>query len=124
MDERKLGTRPCITCEKDALNMIKNGNSIELIGLAMSMGFDCPDMGFAQNICTRLLEFEDSKVRANAIIGLANIARRFGILDKRVLKPFILRELRNNIENHEIIKDAVCQINTYLAWNLGEKFLK
>lgn len=60
-------------------------------------------------------------MRANAILGLAHIARTKGQLDKRLVKPIILRELRENIEHKGTILDTIRDINLFLKWDLASK---
>ena len=77
-----------------AIQIIQNGTIEQKAELAIALGFDCPDYGFAQAMCVQLLQCENEKVRTHAVIGLAHVARRFGKLDKRVIKPYLLRELK------------------------------
>ena len=104
--------------------ILNNRNSDELILLPLSVGFYCNDYGKAQNICIKLIENENPLVRANAILGLAYIARNHKKLNKRIVKPYILKELRENKEYNWRIIDAVNDINLFLNWNLGSKFLQ
>ncbi|WP_343363829.1 hypothetical protein [Listeria seeligeri] len=50
------------------------------------------DWKFAQNTCLTLAEHEIPAIRANAILGLAYIARNKRILEKNLVKPVILRD--------------------------------
>lgn len=60
------------------------------------------------------------RVRANAILGLAHISRKKGQLDKRLVKPIILRELRENIEHKGTILNAISDINLFLKWDFAK----
>lgn len=104
-----------------AIQIIQGGSNKEKAELAMALGFDCPDYGFAQSMCIQLLHTEDEVVRGNAIVGLAHIARRFGKLDKRVVRPYLLRELKENIKCRDLIADAIHDINMYLGWNTAKR---
>ena len=106
---------------ESAVQIMQSGSNEEKAELAMALGFDCPDYGFAQMMCVQLLQVEDEIVRGNAVIGLSHIARRFGKLDKRVVKPYLLRELRENISCKDFIVDAIHDINLYLNWNIAER---
>ena len=112
--ERILAQRKQYT-DAFAVEILRSGSNKEKAELAMALGFDCPDYGFAQSMCIQLLQTEDEIVRGNAIIGLAHIARRFGKLDKRVVKPYLLRELRENVKCKDFVADAIYDINMYLA---------
>ncbi|NBI11824.1 hypothetical protein D1641_17805 [Colidextribacter sp. OB.20] len=121
--ERVLAQRKQYT-DALAVQILRSGSNKEKAELAMALGFDCPDYGFAQSMCIQLLQAEDEIVRGNAIIGLAHIARRFGKLDKRVVKPYLLRELRENIKCKDFIADAVHDINMYLGWSIADRRYK
>ena len=116
--ERKLAQRKQYTNES-ALQILKHGTDAEKADLAIALGFDCPDYGFAQSMCIQLLQMEDEITRADAVIGLAHIARRFRKLDKRVVKPYLLRELRENEQCKDLIAEAISDINIYLGWNIA-----
>lgn len=117
---KNLIKRKCYT-NSDVVQIVRTGSNAEKADLAIALGFDCPDYGLAQSMCIQLLQTEDEIIRGNAVIGLAHIARRFRKLDKRVVKPYLLRELRDNVKCHDLIVDAVNSINLYLEWNIGDK---
>ena len=77
----------------------------------------------SQAICLKLLEDDSPVVRANAALGLGYIARMQGQLDKRLVKPYLLRELRENDAYRWRIIDAINDIDLFLGWRLGEKAL-
>ena len=83
-----------------------------------------PDWKFAQDLCIKLAANEDAAVRANAVLGLAYIARTKGILEKHLVKPVILKELRENIEYKWRIEDSISDINVFLKWNLTYESFK
>lgn len=49
-----------------------------------------------------------------------NIARTHGKLEKYIVKPIILKELRENKEYEWRIIDSINDINLFLKWNLGK----
>jgi len=93
----------------------------ELIYLPLSVGLYHHNWKVAQDICLKLAKHENSNVRANAIFGLAHIARTKGHLDKRLVKPIILKELRTNKEYRGILLNAISDINFFLKWDLAKK---
>lgn len=95
----------------------------ELLYLGLSVGMYHHNWRYAQEICLKLVEHENANVRANAILGLGHIARTKGQLDKRLVKPIILRELRSNKEHKGTIIDAITDINFFLKWNLASKHI-
>jgi len=78
------------------------------------------DWKSAQTICIKSFDSDDQRVRANAALGLAYIARTKGKLEKHLVKPLLVKELRENIENRWRIIDAITDINSYLGWHLED----
>ena len=75
---------------------------------------------YAQDICLRLADHSDAAIRANACLGLAYVARTQGRLEKHLVKPVLLRELRSNLEFCGRVQDAIDDINSFLKWKLGK----
>jgi len=115
---------PKVDSKEEVKNILMENNKDELEKLGIAVGLCCPDWKYAQDICLLLIENEESVVRANAILGLAHIARTKGQLDKRLVKPIILRELRFNENNRSTILDAIQDINKFLGWSIGLKLVK
>jgi hypothetical protein len=59
--------------------------------------------------------------RANAILGLAHIATTKRKLEKYIVKPVILRALREEKDYEWRIVDAIKDINLFMRWNIGTK---
>lgn len=102
-------------------NLLRRGQTEELIRLPLSVGFYHPNWKFAQDVCIRLAQHDDPRIRANSVFGLAHIARTKGKLEKHIVKPILLNELRNNLEYQGIILDAISDINLFLKWNMAAK---
>ena len=83
---------------------------------ALAVGENWPDPEYAQEVCLRLANDADSAVRASACLGLAYIARNHRNLDKRRVRPVLLRELKSQCENRGRVQDAIYDINIYLGW--------
>ncbi|WFR64522.1 hypothetical protein P9222_10515 [Paenibacillus amylolyticus] len=66
----------------------------ELLHLPLSVGMFHQDWKIAQNICLRVADHPNANVRANAVMGLVHTARTKGKLEKRLVKPVVLKELR------------------------------
>jgi hypothetical protein len=88
---------------------------------ALAVGEHFPDWKYAQNICLYLAEHSNDKVRANACLGLAYVARTKQRLEKHLVKPILLRELRCQTKFRWRIKDAIKDINRFLKWHLADK---
>ena len=108
---------------EEALRILESGTLEERILLPLRAGEMMVDWKQAQTICIKSFESDDSTVRANAALGLAYIARTKGQLEKHLVKPLLVKELRENIENRWRIIDAITDINYYLGWHLEEKAL-
>ena len=76
---------------------LKRGNEEELILLPLSVGEYAENWKEAQDVCLKLMEHNNPAIRANAALGLAYIARNHRMLDKRIVKPCLLKELRENL---------------------------
>ena len=105
----------------EALELLKSGSHDELLALAPRVGEYLENWREAQDICIRLLENDDPRVRNNAVMGLSYIARVHGKLDKRIVKPYLLREMRCNSQFKEQIKMYIDDINKFLNWNIGKR---
>ena len=110
---------PVISEKEQAFKIMENGTHAELMLLPLSLGEYFPDWKFAQDLCVKLAENEDAAIRANAVLGFAYIARTKGMLEKHVIKPIIIKELKENLEHKGRIEDAVDDFNTFLKWELS-----
>nr|WP_246239680.1 hypothetical protein [Paenibacillus anseongense] len=109
----------------DEINEILARNDIhELMILPLSVGMYHPNWKYAQDLCIKLSQHKDAALRANAILGLAYIARTNAQLEKYIVKPILIRELRENTEYQWRILDAIKDINLFLKWNIGDKAIK
>lgn len=100
------------------------GTMEELLILPLAVGENFPDWKYAQDICLRLAEHSSDKVRANACLGLAYVARTKQRLEKHLVKPVLLRELRCQTEFRWRIEDAIEDINHHLKWHLAHKSME
>ncbi len=107
-----------------ALSIIEQGSSEEKAELALSVGMFHANSHEAQDVCLSLLTSEDPYVRSTAVRGLAYIAISGGSLDKDTVKPYLLKELRDNTEfRHQIIV-SIEDINHYLGWKMGKRAIR
>jgi len=97
------------------------GSMEELLSLSLALGEHFPDWKYAQDVCLRLAEHSSDQVRANACLGLAYIARTKQRLEKHLVKPILIRELRCQTKLRWRIEDAIGDINFYLKWRLARK---
>jgi hypothetical protein len=112
---------PILNRKKEIENLLSHGTIEELLVLPLAVGESFPDWKYAQNICLRLADHPSDKVRANACLGLAYVARTKQRLEKHLVKPILLRELRCQTESRWRVEDAINDINHYLKWHLAHK---
>ena len=105
--------------DEEIKRILREGTYEETVRLPLEVGMNHHDWKFAQNVCLQLAEHEDEAVRANAVLGLAYIARTKGELSKHLVKPVIFRELRREGNFKWRIEDAIYDINLFLDWNLA-----
>ena len=100
---------------------LERGDEAELVLIPLSVGEYAESWKEAQDVCLELMEHNNPAIRANAALGLAYVARNHRMLDKRIVKPYLLKELRENREFEWRIKDAISDINMFMGWNLASK---
>lgn len=109
----------------EQIREILNKNDLdELISLPLSVGEYHINWKYAQDICAKLSDHENPIIRANSVLGLAYIARTNGKLEKHIVKPIVLKELRENQEFQWRIIDAIDDINLFMKWKIGVKSTK
>ena len=121
--EKIYRSLPAIAEKAQAMEIMRRGTHDDLMLLPLSLGEHFPDWKFAQDLCLELAENNDAAIRANGVLGLAYIARTKGRLEKHLIKPIVLRELRENLAYRWRIEDAIQDINHFLQWNLAGKHL-
>jgi hypothetical protein len=106
--------------DEEIRRIIRENNVEELIRLPLSVGMYHPNWKFAQDLCVKLSEHAEPWVRANAILGLAYIARTKRKLEKNIVKPVLLKALREDKEFEWRAKDAIEDINLFMKWDIGQ----
>ena len=109
---------------EEALRILESGTLEERILLPLRAGETMIDWKQAQTICIKSFDSDDYRVRASSALGLAYIARTKNQLEKHMVKPLLIKELRENTECRWRIIDAITDINYYLGWHLEEKALE
>jgi hypothetical protein len=112
---------PIFTDRSTIETILAIGSIDELQRLSLAVGEDFPDWKYAQDVCLQLAEHSDDNVRANACLGLGYIARIHQRLEKHLVKPVLLRELRCQTNGRGKIEDAIEDINFFLGWRLAHK---
>ena len=108
----------------DEISQIIERNLLDEIALLpLSVGQNHPNWKFAQDLCVKLSEHPEPLVRSNAILGLAYIARTKRKLEKHIVKPIVLKALREHDQFKWRIEDAIEDINLFMGWNIAKKSL-
>jgi len=125
-DERARQYRPlrAWTSRQAVDEAIRQADVEVLRNLPLELGMHWPDWKWAQDTCLRMADIDDAWVRANSCLGLAYVARVHGRLEKHLVKPVLIRELRRGGELQWRVIDAIEDINHLLKWKLAQKFPK
>ena len=115
---------PVFKSKLEVLDILTSGNTEEKMILSLSIGENFPDWKFAQDICLKLVDSEDEGVRANACLGLAYIARTKRKLEKHLVKPILIRELKKQGKLQWRIIDSIMDIKCFMEWNIAEKYIE
>lgn len=109
---------------KEAKELLISGTEEQLMLLPLRVGEYLECWKQAEDICIKLMKNENPAIRANAVLGLAYTVRTKGMLEKRIVKPYLIKELRENTEFKWKIVEALEDINLFLGWNIAQKELK
>lgn len=116
--------KPLDCLYNEDINKILESDDInEIIRLPLSVSMNHPNWKYAQDLCVKLSKHKDARVRANAVLGFAYIARTKGILEKHIVNPIVLKELNENKKYEWRIVDSINDINLFMKWNIGQKKL-
>ena len=79
-----------------------------------------PDGAAAMHVCVRLARHDDPLVRANALISLGHLARRFRSLDEPLVRPLLEEGLRDPDESVRVLaKSAADEVHQFLHWTIA-----
>ena len=95
MKPERVYEEPKQTTESEVLDAIRRDDVERLMMIPIELGFHHDSWKFIQDISVKLSEHEDSRVRANALFGIEYAARFRGRVEKNVVKPVLLRALRD-----------------------------
>lgn len=90
--------------DEDIMNILYSGSDDELKNISLSVGEYHKNFLFAQDVCFFLMENRNEEIRANAVLGLSYIARRFRKLD---VKKMIFLLNKNKTFSDEKLKERV-----------------
>ncbi len=93
---------------------------IELMDWIIEFACGCDDRSLAEDCCARLARHRNARVRGNAMLGFAHLARRFGHLDARRVKRLVETALYDGSDYvREQARSAAEDLSTLLAWEVA-----
>jgi len=110
---------------KEQIERVLEGDDVEeLIRLPLAIGSSYHDWKYAQDTLIKLSEYEDTRISSNACLGLAYVARNHLKLEKHLIKPVLIKELRKNHKYNWRVIDSIEDINRFMNWNIAIKHLQ
>ena len=106
--------------EREAMEAIARNDIERLRKLPIDLGFNHENWRFIQDVCVRLSDHPDPCVRSSSLLGLSYAARFRGQVEKNVVKPVLLRALKDNDARvAQAAQDAIDDINHSMKWRIG-----
>jgi hypothetical protein len=106
--------------DREAMDAIARDDIERLITLPFDLGLHHENWRFIQDVCVRLSEHRDWRIRSSSLQGLAYAAELHRRLEKNVVKPVLLRALKD--KEPGVVQragEAVAYINQYMKWRIG-----
>lgn len=120
MEPERIYEAPKATTEREVLDAIARDDVERLLMIPIELGFHHENWRFIQDIGVRLSGHADPRVRANALFGIEYAARFRGRLEKNVVKPVLLRALRDNDPQvSERARETIEAVNHLMGWNIA-----
>jgi len=111
---------PKVVLDREAMDAIARDDVDRLIRLPIDLGFHHENWRFIQDVCIRLSDHREWRIRANSLLGLSYAARFRGRVEKNIVKPVLLRALKD--EHPDVAStaaDAIEDINRLMKWRIG-----
>jgi hypothetical protein len=120
MKPERIYEEPKRIIEQEVFEAIRRNDIERLIMIPIELGFHHENWRFIQDISVKLSEHEDSRVRANALFGIEYAARFRGRVEKNVVKPVLLRALRDqDSQVSSRARETIEAINHLMGWNIA-----
>jgi hypothetical protein len=106
--------------DREAMDAIAQDDIPRLRTLPIDLGFHHENWHFIQEICVRLSEHLDTWVRRNSLLGLLYAARFRGQVEKNIVKPVLLRALKDS--DPDVVataQDVIEEMNFVMKWRIG-----
>ncbi|WP_226661178.1 hypothetical protein [Microbulbifer aggregans] len=92
--------------------------SLTLIPLKLAFCHD--NWRFVQDIGVQLSDHDNENVRGNAVRSFAYTAMNHGRVEKRVVKPVLLRALKDNSDwVKACAQETIDDVNRFMGWRIG-----
>ena len=117
---KRIYRAPEAVIDREAMDAIARDDVERLVRLPIDLGFNHENWRFIQDVCVRLSEHRDWRIRANSLQGLVCAARFRGHIEKNIVKPVLLRGLKDehpDVQSTAI--DAIEDINLLMGWRIG-----
>jgi hypothetical protein len=106
--------------DREAMDAIARNDVERLRTLPIDLGFNHENWRFIQDVCVKLSEHEDPWIRSNSFLGLSYAARFRGRVEKNIVKPILLRGLKDEDRRvAAVAEDAIEEINHLMGWHIG-----
>lgn len=106
--------------DAEVIAALKKGEVDALRLIPIQLGFHHENWKFIQDVCVRLSEHSDAWVRHNSLLGLSYAARFRGRVEKNIVKPVLLRALKDiDSEVAVTAQDVIDDINLLMGWRIG-----
>ena len=100
--------------------LVRQNDTQALLLLPMKLGFNHKNWKFIQDICVVLSEHQDESIRGNSFYGLGYTAMTHGTLEKNIVKPILLRGLKDESPYvRETAQIALELVNQFMKWKIG-----
>jgi hypothetical protein len=111
---------PAAVLGREVMDAIARDDVERLVTLPIDLGFHHENWRFIQDVCVRLSEHRDWRIRVNSLLGLSYAARFRGRVEKNIVKPVLLRALKDpNQDVAGTAQDAIEDINRLMGWRIG-----
>jgi len=111
---------PKAVSDREAMDAIARDDVERLVTLPIDLGFHHENWRFIQDVCVRLSDHGDWRIRSNALLGLTYAARFRGRVEKSIVKPVLLRALRDpNPDVSSRAQAAIQDLNHLMGWRIG-----
>lgn len=119
MEPQRIYEDPKACTEEEVFDTIERDDVERLLMIPIELGFHHENWRFIQEIGGRLSEHSDPRVRANALFGIEYAARFRGHLEPNIVKPVLLRALRDSDPDvRSRAEETIEAVNFLMGWNL------